>query len=64
MEDGGGGKGLGKQHQKECFEKNKLVLNDSEMHNSARNCKQTFRLQMAVFGGTCAVSSVFSANVR
>ena len=35
-------------------EKNKLVLNDSEMSNSARNSKKNWR-QMVIFGGDCGI---------
>ena len=44
------------------FKKKKLVSNDSELSNSARNGIKKILWQMAVFGGsggTAAVSSVF-----
>ena len=44
------------------FKKKKLVSNDSELSNSARNGKKKIRRQTAVFGsrgGTAADSLVF-----
>ena len=42
------------------FKKKKLVSNDSELSNSARNGKKKIRRQTAVFGGSCGTAAVFS----
>ena len=47
------------------FKKNKLVSNDSELSNPARNGKKKNRRQTAIFGGsggTAAVSSVICVD--
>jgi len=41
------------------FEKKKLVSNDSEMSNSARNGKEKIWRQMAVFGGRGDTAAIF-----
>ena len=40
-------------------QKNKLVSNDSELSNSARNGKKIFWRQMAIFGGRGGTAAVF-----
>ena len=41
------------------FGKKKLVSNDSELSNSARNGKKKFWRQMAIFGGRGGTAAVF-----
>ncbi len=53
---------IAKKMQKlgEFKKKKKLVSNDSELPNSARNGKKKIWLQPAVFGGSCGTAAVFS----
>ncbi len=44
---------------KNFLRKKKLVSNDSEMSNSARNGKKIIWWQMAVFGGSGGTAAVF-----
>ncbi len=45
------------------FGKKKLVSNDSELSNSARNGKKKIWRQMAIFGGRGGTAAVF-LNIR
>ena len=45
------------------LEKKKLVSNDSELSNSARNGKKIFWRQMAIFGGRGGTAAFFF-NIR
>ncbi len=47
------------------FSKKKLVSNDSELSNSARNGKKKFGRQMAGFGGSgCCTAAFFQFSVQ